>query len=83
MFETDREQSLQNKILFQKELIELKTETIKKLEKENTELKERIHTLEVYLEGAINYLILSGDINNPIITDVENILNITFNKNPN
>ncbi|MBP5422587.1 MAG: hypothetical protein J6Y78_09120 [Paludibacteraceae bacterium] len=36
---TDREQSLQNKIFFQKELIESKTETIKKLEEENIKLK--------------------------------------------
>lgn len=48
-----------------------------------TKLKNRIHTLEVYLEGAVNYLILSGDVNNPIIKDVENILNMKFNRNPN
>ena len=47
------------------------------------QLKERIHTLEVYLEGAINYLILDGDVDNPIIGDVENILHISFNKRPN
>ena len=44
-------------------------------------LEERIHTLEVYLEGAINFLILNGDVDNPIIGDVENILHKTFNKN--
>jgi len=44
-------------------------------------LEERIHTLEVYLEGAINFLILNGDVDNPIIKSVENILHITFNKN--
>ena len=37
------------------------------MKKENDELKKRIHTLEVYLEGAINYLILNGDVDNPII----------------
>ena len=44
------------------------------------QLKKRIHTLEVYLEGAINYLMLNGDVDNPIIEDAENILHITFNR---
>ena len=47
------------------------------------QLKKRIHTLEVYLEGAINYLILNGDVDNPIIKDVENILHMTFNRTSN
>lgn len=47
------------------------------------QLEEQIHTLKVYLEGAINYLILNGDVDNPIIKDVENILHISFNKCPN
>lgn len=55
----------------------------RKSEKENSNLKERIHTLEVYLEGAVNYLILDGDVNNRIIGSVESILHITFNKSPN
>lgn len=52
-------------------------------EEESDELKKRIHTLEVYLEGAINYLILNGDANNPIIKEVENILHMTFNRSSN
>ena len=54
---------------------------LKGAEEETMELEERIHTLEVYLEGAINFLILNGDVDNPIIKSVENILHITFNKN--
>lgn len=61
--------------------LNFKEDEIFKLTKENNKLEERIHTLEVYLEGAINYLILNGDVDNPIIKDVENILHITFNKN--
>ena len=53
---------------------------LKGAEEETMELEERIHTLEVYLEGAINFLILNGDVDNPIIQSVENILHITFNK---
>ena len=53
---------------------------LKGAEEETMEFKERIHTLEVYLEGAINFLILNGDVDNPIIKSVENILHITFNK---
>ena len=53
------------------------------MKKENDELKKRIYTLEVYLEGAINYLILNGDVDNPIIKDVENILHMTFNRSSN
>jgi len=34
----------------------------------------------VYLEGAVNYLILNGDVDKPIIKDVENILHMTFNR---
>lgn len=52
-------------------------------EEESDELKKRIHTLEVYLEGAINYLILNGDVDNRIIDDVENILHMTFNRSSN
>ena len=47
------------------------------------EQEERIHTLEVYLEGAVNYLILDGDVDNNIIDRVESILHITFNRSPN
>lgn len=47
------------------------------------QLKRRIYTLEVYLEGAINYLILNGDVDNPIIKDVENILHMKFNRTSN
>jgi hypothetical protein len=47
------------------------------------EQEERIHTLEVYLEGAVNYLILDGDVDNNIIDCVESILHITFNRSPN
>ena len=50
---------------------------------ENNKLEERIHTLEVYLEGAINYVILNGDVDNPIIKSVENILHMTFNRSSN
>ena len=39
--------------------------------------------MEVYLEGAINYIILNGDVDNPIIKDVENILHMTFNRTSN
>lgn len=55
----------------------------RKLIVKNSELEERIHTLEVYLEGAINYLILNGDVDNRIIDDVENILHMTFNRSSN
>ena len=34
----------------------------------------------MYLEGAVNYLILNGDVDKPIIKDVENILHMTFNR---
>ncbi len=48
------------------------------------QLKMRIHTLEVYLDGAMNYLILNGvDVDNPFIKDVENILHMTFNRSSN
>lgn len=50
---TDREQSLQNKILFQKELIELKTKAIKDLEKENAELKEKLEITDLALDNCL------------------------------
>ena len=53
------------------------------LEKENAELKAQINTLEVYLEGAINYLILDGDVDNYIIDCAERILHTSFNRSPN
>lgn len=67
----------------EKENTELKEELERNCTPEEIcmKLEERIHTLEVYLEGAINFLILNGDVDNPIIKSVENILHITFNKN--
>ena len=77
-------ENLENKVEHHQEVIDTLQ---KKLERNCTpeeicmKLEERIHTLEVYLEGAINFLILNGDVDNPIIKSVENILHITFNKN--
>ena len=50
---------------------------------ENSKLKEKIHTLKVYLEGCANYLILNGDTDNPIIDEVEKILGYRLNRTPN
>lgn len=63
--------------------LNFKEDEIFELTKKNNKLEERIHTLEVYLEGAVNYLILNGDVDNPIIKDVENILHMTFNRTSN
>ena len=63
--------------------LNFKEDEIFELVKENDELKKRIHTLEVYLESAVNYLILNGDVDNPIIKDTENILHMTFNRSSN
>lgn len=46
---TSREQSLQTKIFFLKELIDLKNEEIENLKKENTELRKLKHDCETSL----------------------------------
>ena len=63
--------------------LNFKEDTIFELIKENDKLKERIHVLKAYLECAINYLISNGDVDNPIIKDVENTLHMTFNRTSN
>jgi hypothetical protein len=76
-------ENLENKVEHHQEVIDTLQKKLKRncTPEETMELEERIHTLEVYLEGAINFLILDGDVDNPIIKSVEDILHITFNKN--
>ena len=69
--------------LTERKLLQIWLDCAEPREKRIAELEERIHILEVYLEGAVNYLILAGDTDNRIISNVETILHMTFNRSPN